>query len=250
MLPGTARADRPVIGINTTYERDGRHPVSAVNADYWRAIVNAGGLPLLLPQLDDSELIDQILDRLDGVVLIGGYDIPAERFGARGLPSCVTIEPERERADFALIEALLRLSKPALAICLGFQELNVQLGGSLIQDIPFDGPRSEIRHYSKSGETVHHPVGVEAESRLARALGATGEVRVNSSHHQAIDRLGGGLRAVATAADGIIEAVEVADHPFFIGVQWHPERMGDSAEQQGLFSSLVAATRPAAGVGR
>ncbi len=236
---------RPRIGLNTSFERGAEGETTSVRPAYWRAIERAGGLPVLLPQLSDAGALREALALLDGFVLIGGYDIPAERWGGCSRPEVVPMEPEREATDFSLIDLLIKSGKPTLAICLGCQELNVARGGTLYQHLPADLPDSSVTHNVKSGGTPAHPVEVAPGSRLAAALGAEGRVEVNSRHHQGLDRTGAGLTVTARAADGLPEAVELEGHPFFLGVQWHPEDMEDDARQQRLFSNLVEAARKA-----
>lgn len=238
-------ARRPRIGLNTSFERGAEGETTSVRPAYWRAIEQAGGLPVLLPQLRDAETLRDALSMLDGFVLIGGYDIPAERWGGCSRPEVVPMEPERESTDFTLIDLLIESRKPTLAICLGCQELNVARGGTLFQHLPADLPDSRVPHNVKSGGSPAHSVELDPNSRLASVLGTEGRVEVNSRHHQGLDRTGAGLSVTARAEDGLPEAVELEGHPFFIGVQWHPEDMSADARQQRLFGQLVEAARKA-----
>ncbi len=241
---------RPIIGINTTFEMDAEGGLTAVKPGYWQSIIDAGGLPFLLPQFESPEIIQEALALVQGFVLIGGDDVPAERFGGgETLPSVVKIEPAREKTDFALLEVLLETSKPTLALCLGFQELNIARGGTIYQDLLYDGPPNLIRHYAQGGPPPIHDVQVEPDSRLAEALGRSGAVSVNSTHHQALDRIGEGLRTSARASDGIVEAIELEGDAFFVGVQWHPEMMVGDPVQRGLFTALVQAAGAERGAG-
>ncbi|MBI3736540.1 gamma-glutamyl-gamma-aminobutyrate hydrolase family protein [Candidatus Sumerlaeota bacterium] len=230
---------RPLIGINTDNFTNAGGAVTGTRPKYWRAIIEAGGTPLLIPQLADAALIEDAIAPLHGFLLIGGDDIPAERYGEKTLSTAIIMEKPREENDFALINALLKSPKPTLAVCLGFQELNVALGGKLYQDLLFDGPQSEIRHYSKDGQTPDHEIEVRGGSKLADALGASAAILVNSSHHQAVREVGRGLEITARSPDGLIEGVEVTNHPFFVGVQWHPEQILDRPPQIRLFQTLV-----------
>ncbi len=232
---------RPLIGVNTTFERNDEGEITAIKPKYWRAVERAGGIPVLIPQLSDPALLREALHVLDGFVMIGGYDLKGERWGAETLSSVVPIEPEREVTDFALLNLLIETRKPTLAICLGCQELNVACGGTLYQDLPTDGPASEIQHQGKDGHVPRHKIEVEAGSRVARALGKAGRIEVNSRHHQGIAKIGGGLLVTARADDGVAEALEFEDHPFLIGVQWHPEEMIEDGSQTALFSALIEA---------
>ncbi len=231
----------PRIGINTSFESDAKGGKSSTRAAYWQAILHAGGIPILIPQLGDPQIIGEAVSELQGFVFIGGDDIPAERYGGKTLPTCTTMDSAREKSDFALLDAIIENRKPALAICLGFQELNVRQGGALYQDILFDGPPTDVRHYSQDGKDALHPAKVEEGSRLAEILEADGSIEVNSAHHQAVRQVGRDLRVAARAPDGLIEAVELENYPFFFGVQWHPERLPKSPIHRRLFSSLVKA---------
>lgn len=229
-------ATRPRIGVNSTFEQDADGGVSMVRPQYWKAVEDAGGLPILLPQFCEADLTRQALDGLSGFLMIGGYDIEGAAFGEKTLPTVVAAEPSRLRADELLISALIERQIPTLLICLGFQHANVLLGGTLIQDIAHDGPASKVRHYSKTGDMPEHEIVVEERSRLAEALGSAGRHRVNSKHHQALGEMGQDFRPVARAGDGLVEAAELEGHPFFLGVQWHAELM---PEHRGLFRLLV-----------
>lgn len=242
-MPPTGR--RPLIGVNTTFERKAEGEITAIKPKYWRAVERAGGIPVLLPQLADREALREALGTLDGFVMIGGYDLKGERWGEPTLPAVTPIEPERETTDFLLIDLLMETRKPTLAICLGCQELNVACGGTLYQDLPTDGPESDVAHQGKGGPAPTHAVGLDPGSRVAGIFGGAAEIEVNSRHHQGIARTGRGLKVSARAADGLTEALEVEGHPFMVGVQWHPEEMTEDPLQRGLFAALVSAARGA-----
>lgn len=230
----------PMIGINTNLEpeEDGGD-LTRIKPAYWEAVVHEGGLPLMMPQLDDPRMIDAFLDRVDGFVLIGGDDLSAQKMGSPGPATSVALHPRRERTDFLLLQRLLERAIPTLAICLACQQLNVIHGGTLYRDLPFDGPPVLLRHFSKVGPTPTHAITIEPGSALHRVLGAT-EATVNSFHHQSVRELGRGLARTAWSADGLTEAIEVEALPFFVGVQWHPERMmpGDAGARK-LFAALM-----------
>lgn len=232
---------RPLIGINTQLEIEGTRLMTGVRLPAWEAVVSAGGLPLLMPQLQDAPLIDQFLDQIDGFLMVGGDDLSAERIGQPVPPDSTPIHPLRDRTDFLLLERLLARRIPTLALCLGIQELNVIHGGSLYLDLPKDGPDGVITHFKPEGDRmVTHSLSVEADSLLGRLWQDAPAPAVNSCHHQAIRELGSGLQRVAWAEDGLTEAVEVQGQPFFLGVQWHPEQLINRPRHQILFASLVA----------
>ncbi len=233
-------AKRPLIAINTSDEWQGGRPSAySTRATYVEAVTKAGGLPVLLPANEDLRVAREYADHFDGFVIIGGGDISPQRYGKSPHPTENPISSLREAFDFALIEALLEVRKPFLAICLGCQEVNVALGGTLIQDIASQ-TTSSLRHYTRvPGEAPpHHMVTLEGDSRVAQLVGTT-SLLTNTSHHQAIERLGQGLRPVGWAEDGIIEACELMDFPFGLCIQWHPEAMIDDERHLALFRGLV-----------
>jgi putative glutamine amidotransferase len=195
----------------------------------------AGGIPVLLPPVPD---VAEALAQLDGLMLSGGGDIDPARYGAPAAPETGSVREERDTAEFALLAAALSLRLPVLGICRGMQVINVARGGSLHQHLPavvgHDG------HAPVPGAFGSHPVRVAPGSRLAGILGRD-RADVPTHHHQAVDRLGQGLTAVAWTEDGIIEGFELdpAESPFVLGVQWHPEAGDDPS----LFLALVAAAR-------
>jgi putative glutamine amidotransferase len=180
--------------------------------------------------LADPLAADRILAGVDGLVLTGGEDVAPEYFGEEPHPGLGTVNQVRDATEIALISAARRLRMPVLAICRGIQVLNVECGGSLLQDIRAQRPDA-LEHDGHNGgrDEARHPVEIEKDSILALATGAT-RLDVNSLHHQAVDRLGDGLRVTATAPDGIIEGVESTDDWWVLAVQWHPEEMDRCAE--------------------
>lgn len=218
---------------------------------YVDAVRRAGGEPIEISlQLSLKDLTAKIRD-LDAVVLPGSpADIHPLLYKAQPHPRCSFSDPRREATDFALLEHAFEEHKPVLAICYGIQSLNVILGGTLVQDIPSQ-LHTEIQHpwtgRDQGAPEPFHGVRIEPGSRLAQWAGA-GEVQVNSSHHQSVEKLGRNLRVVAQAPDGVVEAVEWTDNSCWVtGVQWHPERMRESGTlAQALFGHLVAAARKAA----
>jgi len=219
------------IGI-TTYERHSQMGWT-LPADYGQAIRCAGGIPVLLPP---GERDPQVwLERLDGLILAGGLDLDPCSYQGDPHPHGEPPDPERDRTEISLLQATLAWPHPVLAICRGMQLLNVVLGGSLIQHLP--EWNSDLEHRSAGGDPTTHSVHLERGSRLGRIYGVE-ETEIVSWHHQGILRLGEGLRAMGWAADGLIEAVEWMEHPWLMGVQWHPE-MGRDYVQPRLFQAFV-----------
>ncbi len=237
---------RPLIGISTRLTPPLGTlalPYYAVANTYVRSVRQAGGVPLLLPPVLREQ--EQVLARLDGLVLSGGGDIAAERYGAEPNPLLEKIDRERDQAELALARLALRMGKPTLAICRGIQVLNVATGGTLYADITTQVPDA-LRHRPGEGQPATasaHLVRIEPGSRL-RAILELQETTVNSFHHQAVRAVGAGLAVTARAPDGVIEGLELPDHPFFVGVQWHPEMaVGNERDMGVLFLALVRAAR-------
>lgn len=230
-------ARRPVIGITCDY-RDNQ-PSYALPFAYCDAVDKAGGLALMLPYRSDLLVIPQLVDLLDGIVFSGGNDLDPSPWGEEVHPEARPIDPLRERFERALMTEVESRRLPTLGICLGSQLMNVHRGGTLNQFIPDLERENAIEHRRLGSEwDARHDVELEKGSTLARVLGTT-RVRSNTSHKQSIRDVGRGLRVIATSPDGVVEAVEDASMPMWIGVQWHPERQHDEPEHLALFKLLV-----------
>jgi putative glutamine amidotransferase len=224
---------RPVVGI-TTYAQEASWsswtlPTALLPLDYVDAVERAGGRPLLVPPSANG--IEETLDALDAIVFSGGADLAPSLYGADPHPETDTPQELRDAAELALLEAALQRDMPTLAICRGFQLLNVARGGDLVQHLPEHVGHDA--HREVPGTFSAHPVEVKEGSRLAEIVGAS--PAVPSHHHQRVVRVGDGLVETAWAADGTIEAVEDPSRRFAVGVQWHPEAGDDDA----LFRNLV-----------
>ena len=238
-------ASRPLVGLTTSVTFGSSPERAYVNAAYVRAVQAAGGAPVLLPPHLDEATRAALWTRLDALVLSGGGDVDPARFGEPPHAKVYEVSPERDELELGFTRRALDDGVPLLAICRGIQVLNIALGGTLHQDIPSE-PGSAIDHSQKAPRhQPTHRVKVMGEgTRLGSVVGAT-ELEVNSFHHQAIKRLGAGLREVAWAEDGIIEGVEMdgADS-FVLGVQWHPEDLIErDAAARALFAAVVDAAR-------
>ncbi len=238
----------PLIGVTGCADQSARPPnvpLFAVARTYIDALSSAGGGVVIIPPYLEIELLQGVLDGLNGLVLSGGGDIHPSLFGEADCGLLWRVYERRDDGELALARWALRERVPTLAICRGIQILNVAAGGTLIQDIPTQRP-SALPHSSVTGQpraTIAHVVDVELDSLIARLIGA-GECGVNSSHHQAVKDVGHQLRVVANARDGIVEGLEATDHPFCVGVQWHPEAMVETTPaMRGLFTGLVEAAR-------
>lgn len=191
---------------------------------YARCIEKVGGAPLILPITTNKEVAKTYVDRIDALIMTGGVDVNPFLYGEEFASETEAPFAERDTFDYLLIEAALEKDIPILGICRGMQIMNVYLGGSLHQDLKYYG-ETRIQHVQKSShhEAVHL-VEVEKDSTLCTLIGE--KQKVNSVHHQAINKLGEGLAVSATSpSDGIIEAYESVDDRRILGIQWHPEMM-------------------------
>lgn len=232
---------RPLIGVTTSELRpsgmdtlrrpDGTsHPEMVLGMTYMRAVDAAGGVPVVLPPVT-LDVVPALLARLDGIVLSGGPDIDPEAYGAiERHEQLGPTHPALDAFELAIAHAADAAAMPVLAICRGAQAMNVARGGTLHQHV--DGHRQR-----ETSNVATQVLQVEAGSRLAE-IACAGGLEVNSFHHQAVERLGAGLRVSARAADGTIEAIEDPSRDMFLGVQWHAETI---SAHGGLFAALVAA---------
>jgi putative glutamine amidotransferase len=238
---------RPVIGMSTgrmavDYGPVPQYPLTYVPVDYVEAVLEAGGLPMPLA-LHDVELyggaVAEQLAYCDGLLLSGGVDINPATYGEQPHPELNATTPERDSHELALLAEAKRRGIPILAICRGVQLVNVAYGGTLYQDIPAQVPEA-IQHSQRSARhQPSHDVTVSEASRLCELVGDS--IAVTSFHHQAVKDLGANLEVVATAADGIIEAVEATDHPWLVAVQWHPEMSHRAdAPSRAIFRAFIA----------
>jgi putative glutamine amidotransferase len=227
---------RPSIGI-TTHGRNEKGRFD-VNAKYVDAVRRAGGYPVLLPPGEREPA--ECFEFLDGIVMTGGPDVDPKRYGGKAHPKVYGVDPERDTSEIALVKAIFEQQKPTLCICRGMQVLNVALGGTLIEDLASE-VGEKIVHRADTYQM--HDVEIVPESHLARIVGAR-RIPTASWHHQAVRAPAPGLTVTARAQDGVIEAVEHADHPDLIAVQWHPEHTAEEdRHSQALFDWLVSTLR-------
>jgi putative glutamine amidotransferase len=232
---------RPRIGL--TMDVDPAAGRFHTRRGYLGAVEAAGALPILLPP-GDGRVAAGYLALLDGLVVTGGaFDVPPELYGQARRAGCGPHKQERTRFEKDLLEAALAVSLPVLGICGGMQLLNVVRGGTLYQDLTADAGISG-HDQREPREVATHAVRLAAGTHLARLAGAGQELMVNSTHHQAVHEPGTGVLVSATAPDGVIEAIELPDQPFALGVQWHPEALcQDEPRQAAIFAGLLAAAR-------
>ena len=231
----------PRIGISGVVRGWDNAERTGVNAAYVRAVVAAGGVPLVLSPLMGASMAGVVLESLDGVLLTGGEDIDPAWYGTEPSPMLSPPSRERDLFELALFAVARQRRLPILGICRGIQLINVGLGGTLFQDLPSERPGRIEHRPDMEREVRSHTVRLQPGSRAAEALGTT-SLSVNSSHHQAIKDLAPGLIATGWTEDGLIEVAETpADESWLLAVQWHPEEMhrDRQAPEHGLFAGLV-----------
>lgn len=228
---------RPLIGITCGIDHD-RYYLSRF---YSQGVEAAGGIPVLLPPVAAS-CCPALHQKLDGLILSGGVDLDPAAFGEEPRIGLGEITPERDAFELALTKVFLATPKPILAICRGLQLLNVAAGGTLWQDIAALG-KDTLKHTQEAPRWyATHTVEFVAGTKLHDIFKQSNSIRVNSFHHQAIKTVAEGFMVSAVATDGIIEAIEARDYPYWLGVQWHPECMWEKdSRQMQLFESLVTA---------
>lgn len=212
--------------------------------DYKQAVLHVGGDVRIV---EVSMRVDEALGGLHGLMLTGGDDVAPVRYGERRHDKTVEIEPERDEFELALVAAAHARQLPIFAICRGIQVLNVAHGGTLVQDIPAQ-VTGAVNHSlpvpPNTSYALAHEVWVERDSLLSRLMGDrlnADACEVNSRHHQAVKAVAAGFRVVATAPDGVIEAIEDPAGGFCLGVQWHPENFWRTGEFRPLFEGFLEA---------
>ena len=216
---------KPIIAITSSMDlnpnrlNDNR---TMVSLDYSNSVINSGGIPVILPITDNFEVIKEQVKYFDGLILSGGGDPDPNLYGEDCLQELGDITPERDTFELAILEEFLKTKKPILGICRGLQLMNVFYGGTLYQDIKYID--TNIQHKQKwLADLPTHDINILENNILFEIFGK--KARTNSFHHQMIKDLGKELTSIATANDGVVEAIQNKNYPFFYGVQWHPEMM-------------------------
>lgn len=222
---------RPTIGITTSYSPEG---MICMRPHYVEALWRAGAIGVLLPHTEDPEQLDAYAEEFDGFLFSGGGDVDPKYYGERMEYEHLTINAERDRVEFALMERVLKTRKPVLGICRGAQVLNVAMGGTLCQHVPKHGQLM-------AWHVPSHSVILTPDTPFYKMIG-TEEIMVNSFHHQAVKMPARGMSVAAMAPDGTIEAICRPGKRFVVGVQWHPELLRpDDAASQSIFRGLAEA---------
>lgn len=244
-------SERPLIGITPDTGTTPRgssgikgESIIVLQARYPRAIQEAGGTPVILPITSSRTAIQQFIERLDGIAVSGGdFDIHPKFYGEEAIEALGEMKEERTEFELELISMALKQNLPLLGICGGAQALNVVLGGSLYQDIASQLPQAGEHQRGDLKDRGGHKIKIHDGTRLKRIVGRE-TLEVNTTHHQAVKKLGRGLIVNATAGDGIIEGVESKDHSFLLGVQWHPEFLtGRDLLQRKIFAAFISACK-------
>lgn len=239
--------DKPFIGITAGEIINKDEPWAPIthgqSVTYVQAIVQAGGIPVILPLVDDEQVNRAMYDRCDAILFAGGNDIDPSMFGEELHPTVKDISKLRDAVELRLMRWSVEDDRPILGVCRGMELLNIVRGGDLYQDIPSmlpDATDHNLSSAAKDIEHIAHVLRLEPGSRFAGIIGK-GTLGTNTHHHQAIREVGEGLRAVAWSEDGVIEAIEAEGKPFVIGVQSHPESMWPKAapEWRNFFQEFV-----------
>ncbi|MBI5954253.1 MAG: gamma-glutamyl-gamma-aminobutyrate hydrolase family protein [Chloroflexi bacterium] len=233
---------KPLIGITTRNRTDpDGHPTTALQHTYTNAVVQAGGLPILIPSMLTEEVFLDLYSRVDGILFTGGGDVSLDYFDGDDHPRIGEVDKPRDLTEINLVRVAVNDGKPILGICRGMQVMNVALGGTLYTHL-YDQLPGALDHAYPGDlrRTLVHPVNVDESSRSAEIFGET-LLQVNSLHHQGLNDLAPGLRAVGHSPDGLAELVELTGHPYAVAVQWHPEWLTDQLPTRRLFKSFVDA---------
>ncbi|MFG0262077.1 MAG: gamma-glutamyl-gamma-aminobutyrate hydrolase family protein [Novipirellula sp. JB048] len=235
---------KPLIGLNADFRAAARNvpAYSYIAAGYFQSVIAAGGIPVILPPMDDASSIRTAIESLHGFIMIGGADLDPRNDGFMLHPSVRPLDPVRETSDRLIIAELAERRIPVFGIGTGMQLLNVHQGGNLFLDIKEDLPDA-VPHYDAHDPYHRHTLNVESDSLVGRVYG-DGEIRVSSRHHMAIDEVAPGFRVTARCPDGVIEAIESEMMDWFaIGTQFHPECAAASALDIRLFEEFVDGVR-------
>jgi len=235
---------KPLIGITTTQAKTVYgQPTVMLMQSYIHAVIGAGGVPVLIPSMLAEDGWDAVYSRLDGILFSGGGDIGLEYSPGAPHPRIDEVDPVRDSIELKLVQAAAADGKPFLGICRGCQVMNVALGGTLYTHLADQLSNALDHSYPGNMRTVLvHEVQIDEGTHIAEIFGEP-IIRVNSLHHQGLKDIAPSLRVAGHAPDGLVEAIELPDHPFGLAVQWHPEWLTDQAPTRNLFRNFVQASQ-------
>ncbi|MDX1377808.1 MAG: gamma-glutamyl-gamma-aminobutyrate hydrolase family protein [Anaerolineales bacterium] len=233
---------KPLIGISTNQSKnpDG-HPTVMLMQSYINAVTQAGGVPVLIPSMIHDDGWDVLYARLDGILFSGGGDIAIQHFSGQAHPRIYDVDLQRDSVELKMLQSAAGDGKPFLGICRGAQLINVGLGGTLYTHLTDQFPSALDHAYPTNLRTILvHEVRLEEGTHIAEVMGEP-ILKVNSLHHQGLQDIAPSLRITGRAPDGLVESVELPDHPFGMGVQWHPEWLTDQEPTRKLFIKFIEA---------
>ena len=231
---------KPIIGILSEIDMEKNSKLQNI---YIKAVETSGGVPILLPYVEDSETMERFVGLCDGFLFTGGADVNPNRYGEEKKSTCEDVQYYRDELEFRVFQKALSTSKPILAICRGAQLTNVALGGTLYQDIPTELDTQIPHRQSEPDCSPSHEVKVFADTPLYKIAG-TERIQANSFHHQAIKKLGKGLAVMAVADDEMIEAFYLSGERYLCAYQWHPERLYETnPHNRRIFDDFINACK-------
>lgn len=234
----------PIIGITANKTLQGNSLVrTALNNSYIYAVLGAGGIPVIIPSGVTPDQFDKLLGAVDGVLFTGGVDINPANYGVPMHAQVTEVDLARDKMEIAMVDWVVKHNKPFMGICRGSQMINISLGGTLYTHL-YDQLPDALFHTCYPDlprSLLAHTIQTKAGSKLRQILG-DGDIWVNSLHHQGLRKIGKNLQATAHASDGLVEGIELPDHPFGIAVQWHPEELQDAEPMRNLFHALIKAS--------
>jgi putative glutamine amidotransferase len=233
---------KPLIGITTNQSQNAYgQPTIMLMQSYVNAVIGAGGVPVLIPSLIAEDGWDAVYSRLDGILFSGGGDISLQYFAGEPHPRIDGVDLVRDAIELKLVNTAASDGKPFLGICRGCQVVNVALGGTLYTHIPDQFSHALDHDYPGNKRTVLvHQVKIDEGTRMAEIYGEP-IIKVNSLHHQGLKEIAPSLRVAGHSPDGLVEAIELPDHPFGLAVQWHPEWLTDQEPTRNLFRKFIEA---------
>lgn len=235
------REIKPLIGVTPWYDYENK--LTFIKSGYCEGIIKAGGLPVLLPVLQEEYVLSDIYERVSGILLSGGPDVDARHYGELNMAYNGDISPLRDRMEIYLTRRAINEGMPILGICRGIQIMNAAMGGSIYQDIHLQHKDRELIKHSQQAPKWYptHEINIKAGSKVRQIFNKE-NLSVNSFHHQSVKDVADCFEITSLAPDGIIEAIECKEHPFAVGVQWHPELMWEEdILHLEIFNEFVAA---------